>query len=294
MDFRGFLHYLQYEKRYSRLTIAAYENDLLQFSDYLKSTYQLENVLAVQHAYVRSWLVSLMDSGIGSRSINRKISALKSFFKFCLKNGTIDHNPMVKVIAPKIPKRLPAFINQNQTDFLWRHFEFGDGFVGIRNRMMLELFYATGMRRAELIQLKDDDIDYHNLTIRVLGKGNKERLIPINPQLKADIKDYLSIRNKTFQITDFPALIVTEKGDKMNPRKVYAIVHEILHQVTTLDKTSPHVLRHTFATHLLNSGAEINAIKELLGHSSLAATQVYTHNTIDKLKDIYKKAHPKA
>ncbi|MBK9732307.1 MAG: tyrosine-type recombinase/integrase [Chitinophagaceae bacterium] len=294
MDLRSFLQYLQYEKRYSKLTIVAYENDLMQFSLFLKRNYELENILSAQHVFIRSWLVSLMESGTGPRSINRKLSALKTFFKFNLKNGAIDHNPMTKVIAPKIPKRLPVFINSKQTDLLWQHFDFGEDFPGLRNRIIFELFYATGMRRAELLQLTDQSVDFFNLTIKVLGKGNKERIIPFNPQLKEPVREYISIRNKTFNSAVFPSLIVSDSGLPMNPRKIYSIVHDVLRQVTTVDKKSPHVLRHTFATQLLNNGAEINAIKELLGHSSLAATQVYTHNTIDKLKDIYRKAHPKA
>ncbi|HUM47889.1 MAG TPA: tyrosine-type recombinase/integrase [Chitinophagales bacterium] len=294
MDLRSFLQYLQYEKRYSKLTVTAYENDLLQFSQFLKKTYELENLLATRHIYVRSWLASLMEGGTGARSINRKLSALKTFFKFHMKNGAIDYNPLAKIIAPKIPKRLPVFIQKSQTALLWQHVEFGEGFSGFRNQVIFELFYATGIRRAELIQLTDQSFDFYNLTIKVLGKGNKERMIPFNPQLKTVLKDYISLRNKTFHSTNFPVFIVSDAGEEMNPRKIYSIVHDLLQQVTTIDKKSPHVLRHTFATHLLNNGAEIHAIKELLGHSSLAATQVYTHNTIDKLKDIYKKAHPKA
>lgn len=294
MDLSSFLQYLQYEKRYSKLTIAAYENDLLQFSGFLKRTYDLENLLEVRHVFVRSWLVSLIEAGTGPRSINRKLSALKTYFRFSMKMGAIQHNPMAKVIAPKIPKRLPVFINASQTDFLWRHFDFGDGFSGSRNRLIFELFYGTGMRRAELLQLTDQSVDFNRQTIRVLGKGNKERIIPCNPQLQELVKAYIIVRNTTFKNSVFPALIVSDKGEMMNPRKVYTIVNNVLQQVTTIEKKSPHVLRHTFATHLLNNGAEINAIKELLGHASLAATQVYTHNTIDKLKDIYKKAHPKA
>ena len=294
MDIRNFLQYLQYEKRFSPHTIVAYENDLLQFSSYLKKTYDLEKMLEARHLHVRSWLVSLMESGTGSRSINRKLSSLKSFFKFNMKNGFLDRNPMAKVIAPKIAKRLPAFIQENQVELLWDQHHFEDGFAGHRNQMIFEIFYATGMRLSELINLTDQSIDFYSLSLKVLGKGNKERIIPFDPKLKTAIKEYISVRNKTFSSTAFPALLVSDSGQKMIPRKVYTIVNSVLKEVTTVEKKSPHVLRHTFATHLLNNGAEINAIKELLGHSSLAATQVYTHNTIDKLKDIYKKAHPKA
>jgi integrase/recombinase XerC len=294
MDIRSFFQYLQFEKRYSKLTITAYENDLLQFSRFLKETYDLDSLYATRHTYVRSWMVALMESGTATRSINRKLSSLKSFFKFSLKTGGIDHNPMLKVVSPKLSKPLPVFIQKSQIASLWQHYDFVEGFPGIRDRTIFELFYATGMRRAELLGLKDESIDLINNTIKVLGKGNKERLIPMNPVLKSSLQEYSEVRNKSFDTSSFAAFLVTDSGKPMNPRKVYSIVHKVLEQITTVEKKSPHVLRHTFATHLLNNGAEINAIKELLGHSSLAATQVYTHNTIDKLKDIYKKAHPKA
>jgi integrase/recombinase XerC len=235
-----------------------------------------------------------MESGTGSRSINRKLSSLKAFFKFSMKNGLTDQHPFARVISPKIAKRLPVFINKNQMELLWQHYDFGNGFSGVRDRMIIEIFYTTGMRRAELINLNDQSIDFYSQSMRIVGKGNKERIVPFNQQLKMALKEYIAARNSAFEATLFPALIVSDSGEKMNPRKVYSIVNSILEKITTVDKKSPHILRHTFATHLLNNGAEINAIKELLGHSSLAATQVYTHNTIDKLKDIYKKAHPKA
>lgn len=294
MDLRSFFQYLQFEKRYSKLTISAYESDLLQFSRYLKESYGVTSLREIRHTYVRSWMVALIETGTGTRSINRKLSSLKSFFKFSLKTGAIDYNPMLKIVSPKLSKPLPVFIATNQIASLWQHFDFGDGFPGIRNRTIFELFYATGMRRAELLGLRDESINFQNNTIKVLGKGNKERQIPMNPVLGNSLQHYLEARNHHFACTTFAAFIVSDAGAPLNPRKVYSIVHGVLEQITTVSKKSPHVLRHTFATHLLNNGAEINAIKELLGHSSLAATQVYTHNTIDKLKDIYKKAHPKA
>ena len=294
MDLRSFLQFLQYEKRYSKHTIIAYQNDLLQFSAYLKETYDSDNILKAKHTHVRSWLVSLMESGTGSRSINRKLSSLKTFFRFNMKNGKIDQNPLSRIIAPKIARRLPVFINKSQIDLMWRHFDFGEEFKGVRDRIIFEVFYATGMRLSELINLKDGSIDFYNGSIKVLGKGNKERIIPFSAALKQLLKEYISLRNKHFKSRIFPALLVSDSGEMMKPKKVYTLVNSVLSQVTTLEKKSPHILRHTFATHLLNNGADINAIKELLGHSSLAATQVYTHNTIDKLKDIYKKAHPRA
>jgi integrase/recombinase XerC len=294
MDLRNFLQYLQYEKRYSSHTVIAYENDLTQFSSFLKKIYDLDNILEAGHIHVRSWLVSLMETGTGSRSINRKLSSLKTYFKFEMKLGSIKQSPVSKVIAPKMSKRLPEFIHKNQIEIFLQHYDFGTGFTAIRKRLIFEIFYATGMRISELINLTDQSIDLYSSEMKVLGKGNKERIIPFREPLRFIIKDYLAQRNHTLASDKFPTLIVTEEGHKMNPRQVYSIIHLLLQGVTTIDKKSPHVLRHTFATHLLNNGAEINAIKELLGHASLAATQVYTHNSIDKLKDIYKKAHPKA
>ncbi len=294
MDFRSFLQYLEYEKRYSAHTITAYKNDLLQFSNFLSKTYEVDDLLTARHTHVRSWLVSLMEEGIGSRSINRKLSSLKTFFRFQLRKGAIRENPMSKVVAPKMGKRLPVFINQNQMDVMWHHYDFGDGFSGMRNRLIFELLYGTGMRVSELVNLSEKNIDLYNCALKVLGKGNKERIIPISKELKLFIKQYVHFRNKNFSSESFSYLIVTDSGEKMYARLVYNIVNTILKQITTVEKKSPHVLRHTFATHMLNNGAEINAIKELLGHASLAATQVYTHNTIEKLKEVYRKAHPKA
>ena len=294
MDFRSFLQYLEYEKRYSVHTITAYENDLLQFSAFLTKTYELDDLLNVRHMHVRSWLVSLMEEEIGSRSINRKLSSLKTFFKFQLKKNAIQQNPMSKVIAPKMAKRLPVFINKNQMELLWQHYDFGEGFSSARNRLIFELLYGTGIRVSELVNLSEKNIDLYNGAVKVLGKGNKERIIPISKELKQLIKEYVTLRQKTFPSEIFSSLIVSDAGKKMYSRSVYNIVNTILKQITTVEKKSPHVLRHTFATHMLNNGAEINAIKELLGHASLAATQVYTHNTIEKLKEVYKKAHPKA
>ena len=294
MDFRSFLQYLEYEKRYSAHTIIAYKNDLLQFSGFLKKTYDFDEFLHVRHVHVRSWLVSLMEGGIGSRTINRKLSSLKTFFKFQLRKNAIEQDPMGKVIAPKMIKRLPVFINKNQMELLWSQYDFGNEFSGARNRLIFELLYGTGMRASELVNLTERNVDLYNQSLKVLGKGNKERIIPISKELKQLIVVYIDLRNKTFPAVSFSSLIVTDAGKKMYSRFVYSIVNVILKQVTTVEKKSPHVLRHTFATHMLNNGAEINAIKELLGHSSLAATQVYTHNTIEKLKDVYKKAHPKA
>ena len=294
MEFRSFSNYLQYEKRYSAHTVSSYLTDLNQFSQFRKVTFGSEKIEEALHPEIRSWLVSLMESGMNSRSINRKISTLKTFFRFQLRNGKVTTNPMSRIISPKLASRLPVFVKESSMERLLDQTEFGDGFSGERNRLILELLYATGMRRAELISLASEAIDHKRLQIRILGKGNKERMVPISSDLSRRIRKYEVIREQHFNSKTFPALIVTDKGEKMYPAWLYRIVHSILKQFTTAEKNSPHILRHTFATHLLNNGAEINAIKELLGHASLAATQVYTHNTIDKLKDIYKKAHPRA
>ena len=294
MELRSFLQYLEFERRYSPHTISAYRNDLLQFSSYLKETYDSDDILATHYIHIRSWLVSLMEDRVNTRTINRKLSSLKTYFRFQLKRGAIRKNPTVRVVAPKMAKRLPDFIKTTQMDQLWKHYDFGEEFPGVRNRLIFELFYATGMRRSDLINLSEKNVSWYDSSVKVLGKGNKERVIPITRELKALIKAYISKRNNHFKSDSFPSLLVDDKCKKMNPRFVYRVVNSVLKNVTTVERKSPHVLRHTFATHLLNNGAQINAIKELLGHSSLAATQVYTHNTIEKLKDVYRIAHPKA
>ena len=293
MDLSSFLQYIKFEKRYSANTLVAYENDLTQFAAFLKEHFEVTDA-AVKSTFIRSWIVSLMEKKVSARSINRKLSTLKSYYRFLQKTGVISINPMSKVQAPKPGKRLPEFIPQQHTDRLMNDFVFGNDFAGMRNKMIIQLLYSTGMRRAELLQLKDEDIHFNQQQLKVLGKGNKERMIPFNPELAVEMKNYISVRNQHFNLKKFEAFIVSNKGIAMQPRQLYQLVHVILKQVTTLKKTSPHVLRHTFATQLLNNGADINAIKELLGHSSLAATQVYTHNTITKLQEIYKKSHPKA
>ena len=229
-----------------------------------------------------------------SKSINRKISALKSFFKFQLKAGELEGSPIAAIISPKNKKRLPQYVDEKGINTLFQHIEFPDTWQGKTERLILELFYHTGIRQAELVGLKESQIDRSNSQIKVLGKGNKERIIPINNELMNLIKEYTSDKRTNFEVFDDEYVLVNKKGEKLYPKYVYNIVRQYLSKVTTIEKRSPHVMRHTFATHLMNNGADINAVKELLGHSSLAATQIYTHNTIEKLKDIYKKAHPKA
>jgi integrase/recombinase XerC len=236
----------------------------------------------------------MMEQKVSARSINRKISTLKSFYKFLMRKGEIKKSPLGKVQSPKTSKRLPVFVELPGIEKLLKEVEFPEGYEGLRDKMIIELFYGTGMRRNELINLKESDVDSYNAQIKVLGKGNKERLIPIHPDLRASIKNFVAEKKRLLENQGEHYLIVSDKGKKLEPTTVYAVVKKYLNLVTTVDKKSPHVLRHTFATHLMNNGADINAVKELLGHTSLAATQVYTHNTIDKLKEIYRQAHPKA
>lgn len=291
---QSFFKYLRLEKRYASHTIQAYQNDLEQYELFIRTTYAIKELKNAQHLHIRSWMVALLEQGLTTASINRKLSTLKTFYKFAMKRGLITVNPMNKVVTPKMPKRLPAFLTGKSMALLFQNIDFGDGYAGSRNRIMLKVLYATGMRRAELIGLTLSDIDLVKCRFRVLGKGNKERLIPFSDDLKLALNHYIDIRETTFSNTVTPNLFLTSKGKKLYPKMVYNIVKKYLSQVTTQDKRSPHVLRHTFATHLMENGADLNAVKELLGHSSLAATQVYTHNSIEKLKRVYNQAHPKA
>ncbi|MCB0430179.1 MAG: tyrosine-type recombinase/integrase [Flavobacteriales bacterium] len=289
-----FLSYLQIEKRYSPRTLVSYHKDLNQFSSFLDSTFGVLDLTDVNHMMVRSWLANLAGQQMTAATINRKISTLKSFYKYMHREGLVKVNPMQKVVSPKKPKRIPEYLETEQVEKIWSDTDFGDGFEGARDRLILEIFYGTGMRLSELLGLKDGDVDYFNGSLKVLGKRNKERIIPITKDLSALIKDYVTIRNQTFPGDKLPALLVTAKGAPLYSKFVYNLVNRVLSEVTTRQKRSPHVLRHTFATHLLNAGADLNAIKELLGHAGLAATQVYTHNTVEKLKSVYKQAHPRA
>ena len=293
MYIENFLSFLQYEKRYSEKTLIAYKTDLLQFIDFLQFQYQLNNPVEASHLFIRSFIITLIDKGVTPRSVNRKISTLKSFYKFLKKRQLITKNPMLKVVSPKTSKRLPVYVEGNAMQNLLGHDYFTNDFEGQRDQLMIELFYNAGIRRAELINLKVADVSISQKTLKVTGKGNKERLIPFSGELAAIIEQYMVFRNEVADGSVYN-LLLTKTGKALNETLVYKKVKHYLSLVTTLDKRSPHVLRHTFATHLTNQGAELNAVKELLGHSSLAATQVYTHNNIQKLKDIYKLSHPKA
>lgn len=289
-----FLDHLKFQKRYSQHTIISYKNDLHSFFIFIKTRFGDTPLNEIKPAFVRTWLAELKEEGMESKSINRKISSLRTFFKYQLREETIMTTPMTGIISPKISKRLPQFVDKDAMDFLFRHVEFPEDWDGKTQRLLLELLYNTGMRQAELIGLKETQLDAGRNAIKVLGKGSKERIIPVNPHLIQQLKDYIASKATFFKEYTNPHLLVTIGGKKLYPGYVYNTVKKYLANVTTIDKKSPHVLRHTFATHLMNNGADLNAVKELLGHSSLAATQVYTHNTIEKLKDIHKKAHPKA
>ena len=289
-----FLDYLSFQKRYSNHTIISYKNDLTAFFDFLLIQFGDIPLAEIKPTFIRSWLAEMKQQGMESKSINRKISSLKSFFKYQLRQQTITVSPMTAIISPKVNKRLPQFVDKKDITTLLTDVEFPDTWAGKTDELILQLFYNTGMRQAELTGLKEVEISKPNSSIKVLGKGNKERIIPISNQLMNRMQDYMAEKRKLFSHFDKDVLLLTISGKKLYPRYVYNSVNKYLKKVTTIDKKSPHVLRHTFATHLMNNGADLNAVKELLGHSSLAATQIYTHNTIEKLKNIHKNAHPKA
>ena len=293
-NIRSFLDYLKFQKRYSQHTIISYKNDLSAFFDFLQVQFDESSIKDIKPPYIRTWLADLKSQGISSKSINRKISSLRSFFKYQLKQDIIKVSPMATIISPKVGKRLPQFVEKKDIDTLFDHVEFPDNWTGKTDRLLLQILYNTGIRQAELIGLKENQVDNRNSNIKVLGKGSKERIIPVSNTLIQELKNYAAEKKRQFAGGETTFLLVNEKGKKLYPRYVYNVAKKYLALVTTIDKKSPHVLRHTFATHLTNNGADLNAVKELLGHSSLAATQIYTHNTIEKLKDVFKKAHPKA
>ncbi len=286
-----FLEYLRFEKKFSPHTLVSYQNDMKQYSEFLKKMYEIEKPEEATAVMIRSWMAGLMQEKMAAKSVIRKASTLRTFYKFLLREGVIETTPMAKIISPKTPSRLPVFVNKKEMESLFTDIKFPEGFTGVRDRLVLELFYATGIRRTELITLKDSDVNLYNLTIKVLGKRNKERIIPITPFFKKYAEEYRSERKKIG--TDCASFFVNENGTPLYDQEVYRMTKKYLGMVTTLQKKSPHVLRHTFATHILDNGADINAVKELLGHSNLSSTQVYTHNTLDKLKRVHKQAHPR-
>jgi integrase/recombinase XerC len=290
-----FLAYLQYEKRFSPHTLSAYTVDLSQFSEYIQETHSLTSHKEVGHLHIRSWVVELMDSNVTPRSINRKLSCLKSYFKFLRSRGLVENNPMLKVVAPKVGKRLPNYVSEQSMELLKDEIPYESGLAGQRNKCMIELLYGTGIRQSELIQLKLESIDHAARAIKVLGKGNKERIIPLHPALYEILTQYINVRQSTHYVTSEKTdLFLTNKGESLYPKLVYNIVKRYLSYVTTIEQRSPHTLRHTFATHLSNNGADIKAVRDLLGHASLTATQVYTHNSIERLRQVYEQAFPRA
>lgn len=290
----SFLTYLKDEKRYSPHTLVAYETDLRQFEQYLQDSFEL-TLLTSKAVQVRSFMVALMDNQISANAINRKISSLRSFYKYLQREGTLTANPMLLIRSPKIPKRLPVFIEEHKLDqLLDSPTVFNDDFASKRDKIVLELLFGTGIRLAELLLLKDIDINTYESTIKVLGKRSKERIVPLHASLLRQVEEYIKLKSMQNFNNKTTTLIVTNTGAAAYPKMVYRIVQRYLTLISTQDKKSPHVLRHSFASSLLNRGADLNAIKELLGHAGLAATQVYTHNSVERLKTIYKQAHPKA
>jgi integrase/recombinase XerC len=290
----SFLQYLQTERRYSPHTVRSYLNDLDQFISFLLSRGHSDDPLSVTSHDVRAWIVSLLDNKYTTVSVHRKISSLRVFYRFLRKEGLLKSDPMQKVVLPRRKKRLPVFVDEEALDKLLDEFNFGDSFAGIRNRTIIEMLYLTGMRRSELIGLRDVDIDMKEATVKVTGKRNKQRIIPLLKPFLDRLEEYIKVRDKFIGAGGEKWFFITDKGNKLYDKYVYNTVNSYLAMVTTIEKKSPHILRHTFATHMLNHGADLNSIKELLGHANLSATQVYTHNTFEKLKKIYRQAHPRA
>lgn len=294
MSLQSFTDYLLLEKNYSQLTLKAYLKDISDFSEFVVSEYDSKSISNVSYQQIRSWIVVLVDSGISNRSINRKISSLNTYYKFLLKIDEIDVNPLAKHKALKTSKKIQVPFSEQEIKTVLQELNFETDFEGLRNRLIIELFYATGIRRIELVQLKLIDVDVANKTMKVLGKRNKERFIPLIPSVVETFNSYMKARNELHKIQDNSYLFLTKKGVKIYETLVYRIINDYFSLASTKVKRSPHILRHSFATHLLNQGANLNAVKELLGHSSLAATQVYTHNSIAELKNVYLKSHPRS
>lgn len=290
----SFLKYISFEKRYSKHTVSSYQNDLGQFQLFLQDKFQVNQLADTTQLMVRSWVLSLMDDSLSARTVNRKIASLRSFFKFLLKREAISKDPTSKIRSLKTGKELPSFADEHEFSVFLDNMNFPDSFEGRRDQLILEMLYGTGIRLAELLGLKVLDINESQSTIKVLGKRNKERIIPISKTLYEMTMRYVHEKNHVFSHDHNSYLIVNRNGGQAYPMLIYRTVKKYLNSVTSLDKKSPHALRHTFATHLLNKGADLNAVKDLLGHSSLAATQVYTHNSLEKLKSVFDQAHPKA
>lgn len=289
----SFLDYLRFERNYSEATVVSYGIDLTQFEDFIKSVDEGLTVEEVDSDLIRQWEISLMEKGYTSTSVNRKLSTLRSFYRFLLIRGKVEKDPVRKVTGPKNKKPLPSFLKEEEMNRLIDETDFGQGFIGCRDKMIIEMFYATGMRRSELIGLNDVDVDFPASLIKVTGKRNKQRLIPFADELRQSMEEYIKVRNE--EVSDrCEAFFVNKNGKRLYDNEVYNLVKRNLSKVVTLKKRSPHVLRHTFATTMLNNEAGLESVKELLGHSSLSATEVYTHATFEELKKVYKQAHPRA
>ncbi|NND63177.1 MAG: tyrosine-type recombinase/integrase [Flavobacteriaceae bacterium] len=293
MPFTDFTSYLQHEKNYSPHTVTAYLKDLNSFLAFAVEDYQVSEIKSIPYTLIRSWIVSLVDSGISNRTVNRKVSSLKSYYKFLLKTHQISENPLAKHKALKTSKKIQVPFSEKEIDAVIKMLDEEEGFEGLRNKLIVELFYATGMRRAELVALKLNDVDLNTGTIKVLGKRNKERIIPLLPSISVSIRKYLAERTRLEKILDKDFLLLSKKGVKIYETLVYRVINSYFSKASEKVKKSPHILRHSFATHLLNEGADLNAVKELLGHASLASTQVYTHNSVAQLKQVYKDSHPR-
>lgn len=292
MHLDHFYTYLEHEKRYSPNTLIAYRTDISQFFAFAETE---KNASFNDVFLIRNWVVYLMDDQNNSRSVNRKISSLKTYFKFLIREKLLAENPMSKIQSPKSAKKLPVIIQEEKiSQLLDNKLVFENDFIGIRNKLMIEMLFGTGIRLAEMLNLAETDINWYETTIKILGKRSKERIVPLNKELLLLIKEYLSVKKHEIFNNNSSKLFVTDTGNDCYPKLVYRIVQKYLSYITTQNKKSPHVLRHTFATSLLNNGADLNAIKELLGHANLSATQIYTHNSVERLKLIYKQAHPKA
>jgi len=291
---QAYRDYLELEKKYSAHTVLAYLNDIGFFEAFLQTEFDQESLFEVNYSQIRSWIVSLVDAGVSNNSINRKMSSLKSFYKFLLKTKQIAASPLLKHKSLKTPKKLQIPFSEKEVDAVLNQIHYPEGFEGVRDKLIIDLFYTTGIRRTELIHLQMAHIDFSNQTIKVLGKRNKERILPVLPIISQQFLLYQAERARLQQIKDFGYLFVTLKGVKLNDSFVYRLINAYFSNVSEKVKKSPHILRHTFATHLLNNGADINSVKELLGHSSLASTQIYTHSSLAELKKVYGNAHPRS
>lgn len=292
MLINAFLEYLKFEKKYSIHTINAYETDLIAFKNFCIEEFNQSEIKDVHYNQIRSWIVSLVNQKLSNRTINRKVSSLKTFFKFLQKIEEVELNPLAKHKALKVQKKVQVPFSKEEVDKVVKNLEEEESnFTSLRNKLMVELFYSTGMRRAELVNLKVSDINTYDRTIKVLGKRNKERFVPLLPSVLKTLNEYLPLRDEIYN--GFKELFITEKGNKIYENLVYRVIISYFSRVSTKVKKSPHILRHTFATHLLNQGADLNSVKELLGHSSLASTQIYTYNSLEQLKKVFNQAHPR-